>query len=86
MRLGQRRNFAVHGLACEVSDGQQFGIREAGITEFLVRDAQNLLGRQPLRDREQRADSRKNRCGSPAVELLVDDRFGERHENAPRLS
>ena len=65
---------------------EQLRAREAGAAQLLVGGAQDLLGRRAVvRAREERAHAREDRRRGLAGELLVDDRLGERDEDARRL-
>ena len=85
MRLVERRQLAAMDAAGEVLDGQHLGARQAAAAQVLVGGLQDMARREAiLRAREQRLDPAVDRRRGLVRELLVDDRLGQRAEQAAR--
>src|SRR6185437_5611601 len=69
----------------EVLDGQYLCPRQAAAAQMLIRRLQDMARREAvLGAREQRFDAAVDGCRGLVRELLVDDRLGERAEQAAR--
>src|SRR4051794_4752167 len=86
MHLRERRKRTVGGALRQVAERERLGARQAGAAELLVGRLHKACGRQAEPGaRKERAHAAEDRRRRLSGELLVDDRLGERAEDARRL-